>query len=298
MKKKIKYIILLLLIPFLLCSCGARKEYNLIELSAKELVENMLGDNPQSFVFALVNDNKTNYQEYMEALKKVPKIAKMNVYYVEYNHIDRASADSLYGFYEVDFSQNGYYVVIDKKLELEGVFSSYSELLMDLKIHSYKSNIKRTEENIITETLEQAKKEYDEGNIAISINTLNQIWNTKEAKQFYEEHPYYNIISSWEHFIYKGKNDETIVYRSMLFYHNEQAFSEIAVTEKREGFKKPTNITDYKEQYFKIKEDILYSASSLNNEYKERFKIIEVNKNVLHIKDLQNNKEYKYSRRT
>lgn len=298
MKKLIK-LLLILLTTFTIVSCGKKdyKEGELVELSAQELTNNFAGDNAKDFIFATVNETKQGYREFLIDLEKYAKESKKAIYYIYYNHIDTASAMYIFNLFEADFTSNAYHVVEEGQITLTQAYKDYTTMEFYLKDKRFFSLLTYTSEKEVKEQLKLAQEEYDKGNVSVSLNHINKIWNRKEAKEFYDTHEELGIVKSWEHFIITEGKTKKITYRSLLFHHNTNYFLEILAKGDYEKFEKPKNMMDYTQTFYYVKDDIIYTATANDKDFTKRFKIKGIEKTSLILYDYKYKKEFTYTRR-
>lgn len=297
MKKLIKLLIILF-IPIILCSCEEpNNEGKLIEISAIELTRNFFGDNSKDFVFAIINEHKEGYKKFEEDLKKLVKETNRTIYYTYYQNIDTESALFIFNVYDAYFTSNAYHIVKDNDLILTELYTTYDKMKSDILENYVYEEIKYQSEKEIKDNLKNAKKEYEKGNISISFNYLNKIWDTKEAKEYYEQNQYLGLIKSWSHFTITDDKKPRITYRSLLFYHDSKVFYEALIKEYYESFEEPTSLDVYEPVYYYVKNDIIYTSDKENGTYKERFKIKEITKLKVHLFDYKYKKDFIYDRK-
>jgi hypothetical protein len=297
--KKILKLLFIMLIPILITSCSQKdyKEGQLIEISGIELTNNFAGENAKNFIFAIVNETKPGYKEFLSDLERYAKETNKAIYFTYYNHLDTEAAFYIFNLYEADFTSNGYHVLEDGKLTVTTEYTNYNNMKATLEEKRFYTILDYTSEKQVQETLKLAQEEYDKGNISISYNYINKIWNRKEAKDFYKNHPKLGIIKSWEHFtITKDKRDR-ITYRSLLFHHNTNYFLEILTKEYYDGFEKPQNMLDYEQVFYYVKDDIIYTSDKEDGTYKERFKIKKIENTSIKLFDYKYKKDYIFTRR-
>jgi hypothetical protein len=123
--KKIKLIILLLTFSLILCSCE-KKEYNLIQITGEELVKNLTSEK-KDFVFAMVDYSEEDTEQFLKDLKSVSKSANINIYYVDYLHLDKESAFVLFNLYTTDFTTNGFHVIQNNSLIVSNEYINFKE---------------------------------------------------------------------------------------------------------------------------------------------------------------------------
>lgn len=297
--KKILKLFIIIVIPILISSCGTKdyKEGQLVELSGIELTNNFAGDGVKDFIFAVVNETKPGYREFLADLEKYAKETNKAIYFTYYNHLDTEAAFYIFNLFEADFTSNGYHVIEDGQITVTNEYVNYETLKNDLEDKRFYTILDYTSEKDIKENLRLAQEEYDKGNISVSYNYINRIWNTKEAKDFYNTHKELGIIKSWEHFTITDDKRDRITYRSLLFHHNTNYFLEILVKEYYDTFEKPKNMNDYEKVFYYVKDNIVYTSDTEDGTYKQRFKIMEVESTSFKLFDYKYKKEYKYTRR-
>lgn len=297
--KKILRLLFILIIPILITSCGSKdyKEGKLTEISGLELVNNFAGDNSKNFIFAIVNETQSGYREFLADLEKYAKETNKAIYFTYYKHLDVDAAFYIFNLYEADFTSNGYHVIEDGTLTVTTEYTNYNNMKATLEDKRFYTILDYTSEEDIKNNLQLAKEEYEKGNMSISLNYLNRIWNTKEAKDYYNSHQELGLIKSWEHYtITEGERDR-VTYRSLLFHHNTNYFLEILTKQYNDTFEKPQNMNDYEQIYYYVKDNIIYTSDTEDGTYKERFKILKVENTTIKVFDYKYKKEYKYTRR-
>lgn len=295
MKKILKISIFLLLI-IVLGACGDKKEYKLIELTSNDLLQNIMAEDNKDFVFAVVDDEDDNYETFLEHLQKVVQNAKINIYYIDYNHIDSGSGMYLLDLLELGIAPSTYYVFQDGNIKLSKKYSDYATLYNDLKNTSFLSEMIITDDNELLENLNKAREEYVKGNIGIALNYLNLAWSLEEAKEEYNNNAYYNLINTWE--VYDFKDDELTyaTYFNNIFILNYNYYLSSSASGLYAVLEKPTSFADYKNVYYYLKDDIIYTAEQEDGKYTKKFKINYISANFLRVTDLSNNKDYEYIR--
>ena len=297
--KKILKLIIILVTPILISSCSTKdyKEGQLVEISGIELTKNFAGEGVKDFIFAIVNETQPGYREFLVDLEKYAKETNKAIYFTYYNHLDTEAAFYIFNLFEADFTSNGYHVIEGGQITVTNEYVNYERLKSDLEDKRFYTVLDYTSEKDIKENLRLAQEEYDKGNISISYNYINRIWNTKEAKDFYNSHKELGIIKSWEHFKITDDKRDRITYRSLLFHHNVKYFLEILTKEYDDVFEKPTNMAHYEQTYYYIKDDIIYTSDKEDGTYTKRFKIISVEHTSFKLFDYKYNKDYTYTRR-
>lgn len=298
MKKLIK-LLFILLIPLTIVSCGQKdyREGELVEISAQELTNNFAGNNAKDFIFATVNEKQEGYEEFLKDLEKYAKESNKAIYYTYYNHIDTESATYIFNLYEADFTSNTYHVIENGQITLTKSYKDYTTMKFYLNDKRFYSILTYTSDKEVEKQLKLAQEEYDKGNISVSLNYINKIWNRKEAKEFYDTHEKLGVVKSWEHFTITEGKTKKITYRSLLFHHNTNYYLEILSKGDYDTFEKPMDMMDYTQTFYYVKDDIIYTSTSEDKEYTKRFKILSIRKTSLVLFDYKYKKEYTYTRR-
>ena len=298
MKRIIKLLVILLL-PIVICSCNneQRPAGQLIEISAVELTNNFYGTKSKDFIFVIINEHKSGYMNFEKDLERLVKETNQTIYYTYYQHIDTESALLIFNAYDAYFTSNAYHIVENSEIILTKMYTTYDQMKKDLENKNIYEEIVYQSDKEINSNLKKAKEEYDKGNVSVSYNYINKIWDTKEAKDFYNTHPSLGIIKSWEHFVITDGSKERITYRSLLFYHNSNFFYETLIKEYNDKFEKPNSLDRYEKVYYYVKDDIIYTSDKENGTYTKRFKIKKVEKVKLYLFDYKYKKDYIYDRR-
>lgn len=294
MKKALKITVILLFL-LILCSCGEKKEYHTIEITGEELVNNIFSEDDKNIVYAFYNSKEKNYEKYIEDLNKVSKAAMIDIYYVDISHLDAGSSIIMLTMNSLIADSNSYYAYINKKITVASAYSDYSTMYNDLKNIGYSSNVETLSDNEKKDNLEEAKKLYDEGKIAESLNLINKSWTLKEAKEFYNNSKYYNILSSWERYEFLDKKLEKIAYINIDFLPSSSELYQITKKGKyNSDFTKPMPFEGYDNLHYYIKDDIIYTSTKENGKYKETYKIEYLSDDYMTLYEYKNQKEYDY----
>lgn len=293
MKKYIQISILLLSI-FILCSCKSKQKYELIEITSAELLNNVLSEDSVNFIYALYNENIDNSTNFLEDLKKVAPAIQTNIYYIDVNHIDVTSYTNLYYLGGLDTTINAYFAIKDKNVIANGEYLNYQTLYSSLATVDCKDEITRTSNEDKNSILDEAKKAYNEGNIVYSLDLINQVWNTKEAKDFYQESNYFNILNQWEFYDFKDDKMTDLNYTSIIFYKDIDCLFQVEKRTKYDSDFTTPNFDEYEQLYYYIKDDIIYTSKKVDGNYKELYKIKYLDAKQLILTRTKDQKEYKY----
>lgn len=294
--KHIKILLIILIIPIILCSCK-KEEHKLIELTAQELVQNLEKEDI-SFVFAVVDKSEDDYEEFLKDLENVVKSANIDIYYIDYLRMDTDSANKLiFNLYSTDFSTNGFHVIENGALIISDAYTDFKNLYGSLKDKIYTDKVDFIDNKTKKEYINKAKELYEEEKYAEAYDYLCKSWNLKEAKELYETHNYFHIINVWQHFTITNEEPRMITYRNLYIYPNINVLYRIVEKAPYDGYEKPEDLNKYEALYYKIENNIIYTAVSENSKYKETYKIVSVDKNSLKIIDLKTNEEFVYNER-
>lgn len=296
---KVLKVLFILVLSFVITSCSDNDyhEGELVEISGLELTNNFAGDNSKDFIFAIVNETQKGYKEFLEDLEKYAKETNKAIYYVYYKHIDTEAALYIFNLFEADFTTNGYHVVENGNITVTKPYVDYVSLKFHLDNKRFYSILDYISDKDAESYLTKAQEELEQGNVALSLNYINKIWNRKEAKDFYNRNSELGIVKSWEHFIITEDKRDRITYRSLLFHHNTKYFLEILTKEYYDVFEKPIDMGAYDMSYYYVKDDIIYTSDKENGTYVKRFKIMSVENSSFKLFDYKYNKEFTYNRR-
>lgn len=297
MKKTIK-LFLIIATLFLLCSCKDSKTYELTELTSEELATNLLSKDSKGIVFAAYNSQQENSSQFLKDLKSVATNVKLDIYYIDYDHLDVSSSGLLFSMDGINLQTNSYYALINGELIVAEEYTDFTSMYKNLKSVGYKPNIIKTSDEQKKDYLKEAEKLYEEGQVSKAFDTLNKAWTLQEAKETYNNNPYYKLMISWETYVFKDKEMKDMNYYSLLFIRDANYFLK---TNKRGifgEFTKPNNVNDYDKVYYYIKNDIIYTSTREKGTYKETYKITYIDDDHLNLTDLKDKKEYKFVRRS
>lgn len=297
MKRLLKIVVLLLLLVGI-CSCREKKEYYAVELTGEELARNIFTDDKKSFVFAMINEDKSDTEQFIKDLGSLAKSSKKNVYYVNYSHIDTDSSFYLFNIDAADFANNSYYAYDNGNFVKAEYYTDYATMYQDLKNFNNNGEIEYIADDVKKNYLEEANTLYAEGKISMAFDSLNKAWSLDEAKDIYKSNKYYKLLIAWEFFDFKDKELTELTYYSLIFYHGVPTFS---VASKEGKYEKDYDKTFYPEAYqdlfYYVKDDIIYTSKSEDGKYSKTYEITRLDSNHLEFKDLKTKKEYNYVRR-
>ena len=133
--KKALQLLMLLIICLFISSCNSKQEYKLTEITSQDLLNNI--QNNKEFIFAFVNEKNDNYQEFMDNLNIIVDKCKLNIYYVDYNHMDYASFAYLVDNINLTYDKSSYYVYQNKDYKVSEEYSNYQNMYKSLKNYRY-----------------------------------------------------------------------------------------------------------------------------------------------------------------
>lgn len=298
MKKYIKIILIVFLI-IILCACKNKEEYHLIELTSEELVIN-LSNEANSFIFAVLNDQKENYEKYVKDLESLAKNIKKDVYYIDSEHIDSMSSLALFTIEGSDFTDNVYYSFTNDHFEYMGHYEDFGTMYKNLKNIRYTGQIEYVNDETKQSYLDEAKRLYQTGFISKSYDYLNKAYTLDEAKEMYKNSKYYKLLNSWENYDFKNEELTEVNYTSLIFYHGVKYFN-IASREGAfdDSFDRNFNFEDYTQLYYYVKDDIIYTSKNETGNYQETYKITKLDSNHLDLEETKKNgRTHNFTRRT
>lgn len=297
MKKKLLILIPILFAVFISISIiiGLKEEkieYKLIELTGTELINTLLSDEKISITYAIYNDYDMSSTQYLEDLQKTARQAKENIYYVNTSHTTFEFTEIIGAITSLDTTALSYYVFQDGKLVLSNEYKNFKSLYKDLNGKKYNTIIKKTPKKEKLTAIEDAQELYNTGDIAAAYNKLSLAWDTKEAKEHYDNNPYYKILGNWEIFEPDDEMKNTN-YINFVFLNYKSKLYAGSHIEKIEGFEKPS-ADKYTLYDFLIKEDYIYTKKDEDSKYKKAYKIKVIGKYKLVLIEEKTNKTYSF----
>lgn len=294
MKKRI--VLLIIISLFIILTGCEKKEYNLIEISGDELINNLQSN--KKIFFAIYNERVPTKKGFLSDLKKAANALSANIYYVNYQHLSSDASNYLIdntgydSYYQLYCAYNG------TTFEVVENYEDYKSLFNNLKGLHYNDEITTFTEEEVNNYLKQAQDEYAEYDYIKATETLNRIWSYSVAQNEYKQNEYYNLANFWEDYEFVDSEKTRVNYRSIIFYSNRNYLGIVLVEDSLlEKFEKPT-IDEFTRKYFQIKEDIIYFSSKEDGSYKPKYQIKEITSETLTLIDLEdNNKEYEFQRR-
>ena len=286
--KKIGKLLIILVITILLCSCK-NKEYGLIEISANDLKEAVYS-NTSNFVFAIVNTDYDNYEDFLTDLRIATERADLNVYYIEYKHV--SSDASSFIIYDIGYDSGSgqYYGVYENGgINHSGYYTDFDSMYKNIYTSKYEGKLTLTSEEQQEEYIEEAKKLYAENKYNSARDLLSKAWPNEKAKEEYRYNQYYLLVGIWESYEFIDKNYTNMNFRSMYFLNGNDDYCLFfeAKNKKYDGFKKP-GYQDLNYRYYHIKDDIIYMTNKENGDYEPYYKIVNLNAIELKLLDLKN----------
>jgi hypothetical protein len=293
--KKIKLIILLLTFSLILCSCE-KKEYNLIQITGEELVKNLTSEK-KDFVFAMVDYSEEDTEQFLKDLKSVSKSANINIYYVDYLHLDKESAFVLFNLYTTDFTTNGFHVIQNNSLIVSNEYINFKEMYTLLKGKAYKNKLERVDQKTKENYIKEAKELYKENKIPEAHEKLCKAWDLKTAQEEHSKNKYYNLINVWERKEITADIPEKTNYKVISFHSGVNYYMYHEKSSLSEEFDDSFELNEAEINYFKINKDIIYTSNREKGYYEEAYQIIDVDDKFLQLKDLKSNKNITFTRR-
>lgn len=293
--KKLLNTLLLLVLCLTLASCGNKNEYGLVEMSSKDLQTQLMQEKAPDFIFAMINSNNSNNDEFVNSLQRVTEKLHLTIYYVDYNHMDSDSSFYLLDDVGISFSTSSYHVIENNEFIISEDYTNYSDLYNSLKTIGFRTKLELTSNDKLKDYIPKAKEEYNNGNIGIAYNYLSLAWPLDEAKELYNSNNYYNLINNWEVYKFKDISLKEVTYINIVFIHDAKYYLQAVKSGEYENFTKPDSILDYERVYYYVKDDIIYTSLD-DEDYKETYKINILTDKNFNIIDLNTNEEYEYIR--
>lgn len=291
MKKIFQTIILLICIVFL-CSCQ-NKEYELIELTSKDLATIINGQD--DIIFATLNANLDNSTAFQQDLTKTAQTIKSNIYYIDASKTDFWADESIYAYTNIDTRKLYYYARIDGSLTVANPYDNERKMYENL--NGYKSatiEIPTSDEDKKV-ALKEAQIAYEQGFIADSYQKLTTAWTLKEAKEYFASHKYYQLINTWE--MREIKNNK-FYYKTIALYRTSNLLYYYNFSGNIDNFIDPPKASDYSSLNYYVKDDTIYTSEETTKDqskYQAKYQIISLNNDNLILKE--KNKEYKFTKK-
>lgn len=285
-----KFLVIFFLIILLLCSCD-KKEYHLIELSAEEFLNHFSNDDCD-MVVAFYNDTLENSETFLNDLNEVAKKAKINVYYIDVNHINMMSLFILDSAIELPYDSLKYIVYQDGVKIVDEEYTTMDKMYSDLNGKKYEE-VELMSDEEKESVLEEAKKLYDEGYISQAYDSCLAVWNYDKAKEFVHDNNLFKIINYWEY--QEVDSSKKMNYLGMVFLSFDGALFMIDETVDKEDFEKP-NIGEFDDYYYRINNNNnnnLCISDEMDSECVYEYEILSVSDNLLRMK--KDEKEYKFT---
>lgn len=279
---------LILLLVMMLCSCE-KKEYNLIQVTGDEIVKCLLSDNP-NITFAYYDSNESNSEQLLDDLRKVVRGSKENIYYVDVNHLSSSSNLLLYEYFNKAVVGSYYFAIQDGTAVVREEYDGdYDKLFNNLNGKRYDTKIESLSDNEKDEILKDAKLLFNEGYVSLSLDMLNQIWTSAQARDYFNSNKLYNIVNLWESYVRKDGN---VIYNGLLIYPFANQIYLVNRNDKGSEFIKP-GPEDYEMYYYKVLDNKVYISQTEDGKYSEKFDIISIDEEHFVLQD--GNKRIEYS---
>ena len=284
-----KFLIMFFFLILLLCSCD-KKEYKLIELNGEEFLNHFSKEN-MDLVIAFYNDDLDNSDAFLEDLSTVAKRAKINVYYIDVNHIDMMNLLILDSALETEtFDSLKYFVYQGGKIIVNEEYTDFDTMYKNLNGKRYE-DVELMPDDTKQAYVDDAKELFDEGYISEAYNLLLKAWNYDETKNFVDDNEMFKIFNStWEY--QEVYDNNQINYIAMAFLSLDDSMLMIDQTFDRNEFVKD-EITFDNPYYFKLNDETLCISKKIDSECFAEYEIISISDNLLRMK--KDEKEYKFT---
>ena len=296
MKKKI-IIATIILVAFLLACLFIYQnkdndKYQLIELTGQELLQVFIDDEEASITFALYNERDVQAEDFYNDLEQVVTQAHQDIYYVNTSHVT-------FEFEEIINTLTGsttdilsYYVIQDGKVLLSNTYSNFNTMYKELNGKKYDTKVEKMSKEEKLEYIDKAHEAYFEGDIASAHNYLSNAWDIKEAKDEWNNHPYYQIIGNWEQFEVQEDGKTTRYINFFFTTFASQMYTMDTVTEI-EGFTAPS-FDLYEAHDIQIKDNYIYIKNKKNDKYEKKYERITISKYAFQITDGKTTYKFQY----
>lgn len=291
--KKIYKLVVLLISIIILCSCQ-NKEYKLIELTSQDLATIIEGND--DIIFATLNSNLEDSDTFQKDLTTTAKAIKSDIYYIDASKTTFWADESIYIYTNVDTRKLYYYARKEGSLAVANSYVNQRKMYESLK--DYKSaDIKiPTSDKEKQASLKEAQKYYEKGLIASSYQKLAEAWTLKEAKEYFNNHKYYQLINTWE---IRDIKKNKFYYQTIALYGLSDSLYYYDYNGSIDDFTDPPKASDYSSLNYYVKDDKIYVSDEDTEDlskYQEKYQIISLDNNNLILKE--KNKEYKFTKKS
>lgn len=296
-----KIILSLTIILSLLILTGCQEEkgnYELIELQGRELINYLMESENKNIAVALCFEEQENTDSFMDSLRKAVTSTGYNIYYVNMNHIDEYTLETIPDYVASDYTKNSYFVYKNDAVVAANVYSSFTSLLRDIKnLRVPNEEIPRISREEKLSFLEEADKELEKGNVSYALDYVNRAWDLDEAKDKFDNTKLYFLIGAWESYYSLDKTTNKVKYVDLVISYG---FQDIDIYEEEnvlDEIEKPHDI-DYKAYYYRVEDNIIYiKKNKTDKKDKPKYKISYITYNVIELEDLEDNKIHTFIRR-
>jgi hypothetical protein len=245
----------------------------------------------------MVDYSEEDTEQFLKDLKSVSKSANINIYYVDYLHLDKESAFVLFNLYTTDFTTNGFHVIQNNSLIVSNEYINFKEMYTLLKGKAYKNKLERVDQKTKENYIKEAKELYKENKIPEAHEKLCKAWDLKTAQEEHSKNKYYNVINVWERKEITADIPEKRNYKVISFHSGVNYYMYHEKSSLSEEFDDSFELNEAEINYFKINKDIIYSSNREKGYYEEAYQIIDVDDKFLQLKDLKSNKNITFTRR-
>lgn len=296
MKKKIIICATILILFLIAClyiyQNKDNKDYTLIEITGQELLDVFVDDEEASITFALYNERDIQAEDFYKDLEKTSRQAHQNIYYVNTSHVTFEFEEIINTLTSRQPDILSYYVIKDGKILISKTYEGFNQLYKDLNGKKFDTKIPKTSKEKKLEYISQAQEAYKEGNIAGAHQLLAGAWDLQEAKDEWNNKPYYKLIGNWEHFEVQPDGKNTRYLNIFITTYTSHMYVADEVVEI-EGFTEP-ELNKYKQYEIQIKDDWIYTKDPKTNKFKKKYEIIKSGMYSLELKDGETTYTFQY----
>ena len=296
MKKKLK-IFAICLFLLVLTSCGIRrntKETGIVPISAEEFLKSI--EEEKNILVFMYSEKSELYDGKQQELKNLSDKLNTNIYVMDPYHINVDKEMDITVRLMMSLEEDIYYVIQEGKIVYSDKYSNYTDTYLALEKYEFNDEIELKKAEETKEDIEEAKKQYDEGNIYEANQHLSKVWSSKEARDFYYNHKEFFILHYWERYQYKKNDSENFNYIGINTFTANSKFDKIVVEGKNGSFEKPNFYSIGEEYYYRVKNKTILVGKT-EDKLEEKYTIKYIDKQQLVLLDIKTSEEIYYVRR-
>lgn len=293
MKKKIKLLIILFIF-LLLGGCGEKKEYQIIDISASELISNMR-EGKTLIVFSYY-DHSLKSEQMQKDLQRIADSLQSDIYHLDQYHIDTDGGSILTNEFNTAIQDNYFSVYVGTEEKLHDNYTSIKQALEVLNDYQSSKDIKLQDSSENKKHLEEAKQYFNEGNIYKANELLSKAWSSKEVRDYYNDNKEFLILHAWERYKSLYNSADHFIYTSINTFTGSSSYLKKTVKSNSAEFEKPDYYDFDSKFYYLVKDKKIFIGKDEDN-LKEKYTIKYLDYDRLVIEDIENKEKIEYIRR-